>query len=187
MSEDDKNAGKSLPESQDASYWEAMLRGQIMSTMIDKTSSFIALADQKAQAMIILNSILIPVALNWIEQPEFRISAALAIMTAIFSILTSILCIYPKRRHGSKPCGDYNHFHFGDIGRMSEEKYLFMFKPIFNDLDRLSEETAKDLHDISSNILLPKYRWLKLSYGCFFVGNLIAVFIAIYASWGGVG
>lgn len=185
MAKDKKKTDRSLPEPHDQPYWEAMLRGQIMSTMIDKTSSFIALADQKAQAMIILNSILIPVALNWIEEPTFRISAALAILTAIISILTSILCIYPKRRHGSKPCGDYNHFHFGDIGRMSEEQYLFIFKPIFNDLDKLSEETAKDLHDISSNILLPKYRWLKLSYGCFFVGNLIAVLIVIYASWGG--
>lgn len=169
--------------SSDSMNWETLFRGQVMGMMIQKTSSFISLADQKAQAMIILNSILIPVALNWIEQPVFQISAAVAIVTAITSILTSILCIYPKRRSGKKNDGTHNHFHFGDIGRMDEATYLKVFNPIFNERSRLAEETVKDLHDISRNILLPKYFWLKLSYKCFFIGNLIAIAIAVHAGW----
>lgn len=167
----------------DVMNWETLFRGQVMGMMIQKTSGFISLADQKAQAMIILNSILVPVALNWIKQPVFQISAAIAIITAIISILMSILCIYPKRRSGKKGDGTHNHFHFGDIGRMDEKTYLEVFNPIFNDRGRLAEETVKDLHDISRNILLPKYLWLKLSYKCFFIGNLIAIAIAVHAGW----
>ncbi len=177
----------SLPDPKDKEHWEALLRGQVLSATTEKFVNYINLADQKAQAMIILNSILIPVTLSWIGKPLFGIAVTVAILTAVISILAAILCIYPKRRRGRKPDGTYNLLHFGDVGRMREERYLSLFQPVFNDLDRLSEEVIKDLHDISRHIIIPKFFWLKLSYGAFFCGNLIAIAITLYAIWNGGG
>ena len=177
--EDAEEHDNTLPLPHDSRYWAAILRGQLIAANIQKLTSYVALADQKAQAMIIINSILIPVSMNWITEPDFRVPVTIAVFTALVSILAAILCIYPKRRRGNKPDGTRNLFHFGDIGRMKEDEYLKAFHPIFNDLSRLSQEAIKDLHDVSRRIIIPKFFWLKVSYGCFFVGNVIAVIYAI--------
>jgi hypothetical protein len=168
-----------LPDPKDKHHWAGLLRGQVIAAVMDKFSAYIQLADQKAQAMIILNSILVPVALGWLNEPTFKYGAIIGILTAMISILASILCIYPKRRTGHKPDGTRNLLHFGDAGRMSETDYLEAFNPIFNDLNKLAEETVKDLHDVAQNIIIPKFFWLKVAYGSFFVGNVIAISITM--------
>lgn len=180
-----KDEDDSLPEAKDKEHWDALLRGQILAGTQQKFFNFISLADQKAQAMIILNSILIPVTLNWIGKPMFEIAATTSIVAALASIFASILCIYPKRRRGQKPDGTFNLLHFGDIGRMREDRFLELFNPIYNDTSNLAEEAIKDLHDMSRRIIIPKFFWLKISYGSFFIGNVIAIAIAMYAIWSG--
>ncbi len=174
-----------LPEASDQQHWEALLRGQVLSVTTQKFFNYINLADQKAQAMIILNSILIPVAIGKIDDPVFDVPATIAIIAAVGSILARIACIYPKRRSGRKPDGTYNLLHFGDIGRMREDQFLNLFCPVFNDLGELAEASIKDLHDISKRIILPKFFWLKIAYGFFFVGNLIAIGWTMYVIWFG--
>tara|TARA_A100000171_G_C2081850_1_gene120104 strand:+ start:228 stop:809 length:582 start_codon:yes stop_codon:yes gene_type:complete len=164
----------------DKPYWEALMRGQILTATTNKLVNYVNLADQKAQAMIIINSILIPVVLPWMSKPLYMWPAAIAVLTSVLGILCAILCIYPKRRRGQKPDGSYNLLHFSDIGRMKEAEYLSRFNPIYNDMNRLAEEAIKDIHDVSRRIIIPKFFWLKISYGCFFFGNVLAIATAAY-------
>lgn len=172
-----------LPESADKERWSALFRGQIVATTIRKFSGYVALADQKAQGLIFMNSILIPVAMNWIENPGYRVGALICIITAILSIMAAMICIYPKRRAGRKPDGTINLLHFGDIAKLKEEEFLDEFLPIYNDLTLLSEAAAKDMHDAARRIIRPKFYWLKLSYLIFFFGNLAAICGTLYAIW----
>lgn len=165
--------------------WEALMRGQIIAATIQKLFNYITIADQKAQMIIILNSIMIPLALSEMNDPDLKIGATIAIITAIISIFLSILCIYPKRRSGRKPDGSINHLHFADIGMLKEKQYMESFFPIYNDKARLTEEAVKDLHDVSRRILLPKFRWLKLAYISFFLGYFIAISYTLAHSWFG--
>lgn len=168
----------------DTQRWEALLRGQVLSVTTQKFYNYINLADQKAQALIILNSILIPVVLGWATKTgEFQISAVISVMTSVLSIMAAIFCIYPKRRHGKKPDGSRNLLHFADIAQMREDEYLQAFNPVFNDLGLLAEATIKDLHDVARRIIRPKFRWLKLSYALFFFGNLMAIAWTFYVMW----
>lgn len=162
--------------------WEALLRGQIVGATTLKFSRGIQLADQKAQALIFLNTILIPLALNWIDEPQFHTSALICIVAASCSILAAIICIYPKRKAGRTDKGTLNYLHFNDIGHMSREEYLDAFLPIFNDPKLLAETAVKDLHDTARNSMLPKFFWLKVAYTIFFFGNLIAI-ISILAQF----
>lgn len=180
------NDENDLPEPKDGEHWAALLRGQVIASTTDKFVTYVNLADQKAQAMIILNSILIPVVLSWVGKPMFQIGAAISITAGIASILAAMLCIYPKRRRGHKPDGTYNLLHFGDIGRMSERRYLDLMQPVFNDLDALAKESIKDLHDVAKRIIIPKFFWLKMSYGTFFIGNLIAIGWTVILMWSGM-
>lgn len=175
-----------LPAPKDEAHWAALLRGQVVAATTDKFVTYINLADQKAQAMIILNSILIPVVISWVGKPLFQIGAVISITAAIASILAAMLCIYPKRGGGHKPDGTFNLLHFGDIGRMSERHYLDLMYPVFNDLNELSQMAIKDLHDVAKRIIIPKFFWLKMSYGCFFVGNLAAIGWTVFLMWSGM-
>lgn len=172
-----------LPESADKERWAALFRGQIIGTTIRKFSGYVALADQKAQGLIFMNSILIPVAMNWIEDPGYRVGALICIVTAVLSIMAALICIYPKRRAGRKPDGTINLLHFGDIAKLKEHEFLDEFLPVFNDPLLLSEAAAKDMHDVARRIIRPKFYWLKLSYIIFFFGNLAAICGTLYAIW----
>jgi hypothetical protein len=171
---------KEMAPPKDELYWEALMRGQVLSTTTAKLVNYVTLADQKAQAMIIINSILIPVILPWMSKPLYVWPAAIAILTSLMAILCAIMCIYPRRRRGTKPDGSYNLLHFADIGRMKEAEYLERFNPIYNDLNKLAEEAIKDVHDVSRRIIIPKFFWLKIGYGCFFTGNVAAIAMAAY-------
>jgi len=151
------------------------LRGQIISATTVKFSRGIQLADQKAQALILLNSILIPLSLNWIDKPEFHYAAILSIATALASILAAIICIYPKRKTGRREKGTFNYLHFNDIGHIDRQEFIDEFMPIFNDPGKLAETAVNDLHDTAQNAMIPKFFWLKLAYITFFIGNMIAV------------
>jgi hypothetical protein len=170
----------SIDEKEDE-IWDSVLRATILSSTTQRLYSLISTADQKAQGLILLNSIIVPIAISQMDNPDLQYGMIMAILTAVFSILTAILCVYPKRRGGSKPDGTKNYLHFGDIGRMREEDYLKEFRPFFNNPQKLSEVAVKDLHDISRRILMPKFFWLKTAYIVFFMGNVLAITTIIYS------
>lgn len=163
--------------------WGALLRGQILAATTQKFFNYVNLADQKAQVLIILNSVLIPVAINGLSIPFLHNAAIVTMLTGIVCIYAAIVCIFPKRRSGRKPDGTLNLLHFGDIAPLKEEEYLRQFLPYYNDLGGLSEIVAKDLHDIARRVIRPKFFWLKLAYISFFIGNLIAISLMLWAFW----
>lgn len=161
-------------------FWYRLFRASVLTNTVTKFFSYVRLADQKCQAMIVLNTIIIPVALSWIERPEYKLGATISIVTALISIMTGIICIYPKRRTGKKPDGTRNLLHFSDVGYMTEAEYLAEMQPMLTDTRKLSVIVLKDIHDVSRRILRPKFFWLKLSYLSFFIGNLIALGFILY-------
>lgn len=162
---------------------EGLLRTSILTTTTTKLYNYIALVDQKATGLIILNSFIIPVAINGLDKPEFQTAATISIFTSIFSIFLAIWCIFPKRGDAYKPGGDRNLFHYSDIGALKEEEYEQLFYPIYNDTKRLTEEVVKDIHDVSHRVLKPKFRLLKLCYITFFAGNLAALLSYFVPVW----
>lgn len=163
--------------------WGALTRGQLLTATTAKFFGYVNLADQKAQVLIILNSVLIPVAINGLSVPALHNAALVCMLTSIISIYLAIVCIFPKRRSGRKPDGSINLLHFGDIAKISEKEYLAEFLPHYNDLSKLSELAAKDLHDIARHVIRPKFFWLKFSYIVFFIGNMAAIFLTLHGFW----
>lgn len=163
--------------------WAALARGQVLMATTHKFFNYVNLADQKAQVLIILNSVLIPVAINGLSISYLHDAALISMLTGILSIYLAIVCIFPKRRAGRKPDGSINLLHFGDIAPLKEKAFLAEFMPHYNDPGRLSELVAKDLHDIARYVIRPKFFWLKFSYIVFFIGNTIAISLTLYSFW----
>lgn len=169
-----------MVELTDKEKWQSLLRGQVMAASVNKFVTLIGLLDQKAQVMIFLNSILVPVCINAIEHGTFIHSAMISICTSIFSILASIVCIYPKRRYRKSGDRELNLLHFNDIGHLAKQDYLDRFMPVFNDPTKLAEVVVHDLYDTSRYSILPKYMWLKISYAIFAAGNILAIIVALF-------
>ncbi len=159
--------------------WESLMRGQVMAATVNKFMTTIQLLDQKAQVMIFLNSILVPVCMNAIEHGTYKESATISIVTSIMSILAAIICIYPKRRYRKSGDREINLLHFNDIGHLDKQDFLERFMPKFNDPESLARTVVNDIYDTSRYSILPKYTWLKTSYAIFAFGNIIAIMVAL--------
>ena len=159
--------------------WQGLMRGQVMSATTHKFMTVIRLLDQKAQVMIFLNSILIPVCIKALEQDGLRHAATISITTAILSILAAMICIYPKRPYRKSGDRELNLLHFNDIGHMEKQDYIDQFLPAFNDPEKLAKIVVNDLYDTSRYSIQPKYLWLKVTYALFAFGNLSAIIVAL--------
>tara|TARA_R110001592_G_scaffold3525_18_gene20041 strand:+ start:22410 stop:22937 length:528 start_codon:yes stop_codon:yes gene_type:complete len=171
--------GDKMSELSGQKRWEAMLRGQVMSATINKLSVIMRLADQKAQVLIFLNSILIPVCLNQIDHEPFQVAAVVSIISSVMSILAAMICIYPKRRYRKSSHRDINLLHFNDIGHLEKDEFMDMFMPVYNDGSKLGKAVVYDIYDMSRYSIVPKFTWLKVSYGIFAVGNLLAIIMVL--------
>ena len=167
---------KKKEDSPNQSRWQALFRGSLLSTTMNKHVSYVGLADRRAQGIITINSILIPLALSGSQNPIFMNGALVAIATALLSISTAIFSLYPKR-YGHKNHAHRDLLHFSQIQRFSEERYLELMKEALEDTGLLAEMITQDLYHISQRILHPKFFWLKISYFSFFIGNLIALLL----------
>lgn len=176
LNDDQPNKGGEVEIEQ---RWQALMRGQVMSASVQKFTTILQLLDQKAQVMIFLNSILVPVCVNAVEKGVYEHAAVISIITSVLSILASIMCIYPKRRYRKSGDRELNLLHFNDIGHLDKSYYLKSFMPIFNDPEKLAETVANDLYDTSRHAILPKYTWLKISYAIFAFGNITAIAVVL--------
>ena len=163
----------------DSEKWPALLRGQIVTATINKNMIVVRLMDQKAQIMILLNSILIPMCINALAGPHW-IPASICIVTAVLSIFFAIICIYPKRKHHTKDDRNLNLLHFNDISRMEEDEFKSLMLPVLTDLNKLMEIAVHDIYDMSRYSLKPKIEWLKAAYKTFCFGNLIAIIFVFF-------
>jgi hypothetical protein len=167
----------------DQKRWEGLMRASILSATTRKLYGYINLADQKAMGLIVLNSIIIPLAMNSIQDTDFKLAATVAIITSIVSVFLAIVCVFPKRRSSGRPDGENNLLHFADIGNMSEDEYLEAMMPIYNEPRKLAKTVLRDLHDVSQLVLVPKFKLLKSAYIIFFIGNLAAILIFMVPAW----
>lgn len=160
--------------------WEGLARGQILNSTIRKFNSAIRLIDYKAQVMLVINSVTIPVGLSWVEKEQFYAGAIIAILTAVWTMFFAIVTIYPRSRLKKKDKENrdsLNLLHWGDISSMSKEEYLSKVMPIVNDPNKLTEAAMTDIYDISANVLRQKFFWIRFTYYSFFLGNIVALIV----------
>ena len=156
------------------SRWQSLFRGSLLSTTINKHVSYVGLADRRAQAILTINSVLIPLAISGGQNPLFRTGAIIAVLTAILSITAALYSIYPKaysRMSSKNPLL----LHFSQIQKLSEFQYLEYMKKALEDTGRLAEMATQDIYYLSTHVLAPKFFWLKISYTIFFIGYLLSI------------
>lgn len=165
-----------LSDSPDKHRWEALFRGSVITTQANAMLNYVNLADQKAQVMLFLNSLLLPVAINGLKADGQNLAYSIALATAFFTIFAAIMVVIPRGGRFIKRTKANNLMHFSNINRFPTfEAYTEAVYPVFNDTQKLSKEALKFIYDTSSLILKGKFFWLRLCYGTFLLGNFAAI------------
>lgn len=180
----DQNTTPTIPTPVDKKHWEALFRGSVLSTQATNMISYVTIADHKAQVMLFLNSLVIPFIVPGLDKPGFGLASLIALTTAFITIFLAIMAVMPRGASRFSQVDRPNLLHFANIKRFkSFEHYLNAIHPIYNDPQKLGQESLKFIYDTSMYILRGKYYWLRLCYSTFLVGNFIALVVLIISQY----
>ena len=152
--------------------------------------SLSSIADNKANLMISVNSIIITAIFfiykNIMESPEFIIPCLILLFVALFTIVYSVLATRPNVTSGTFSEDDVkkkkvNLLFFGNFHRMNVDDYSKALKGLMLDYDDLYDSLIKDQYYLGV-VLGKKYNLLRRSYTIFMFGLIISVLSFIFAA-----
>lgn len=145
-----------------------------------------AIADNKANIMISVNSILISVLITLLSyrniaetQPMILLPVTLFLITGLASLISAVLAARPKvTTHewtaNTEALLKKNMIFFGSFSRLPLEKYENLMDELLRDDQLLYGNMVRDLYFLGK-VLDKKYRFLSISYNIFMMGFIITV------------
>ncbi len=159
--------------------FQSIARASILSSIENKHTQYVSMADRRAQGLLTMAAVLVPVAISRINVAGFFPSVAIFLVGAAATIIAATLCLFPKRFRRINP-DDRFLLHFSYISRQKRDDYMAQMSEITSDTTKLAEEVAKDLYHLSHDVLIPKFRWLRIAYASF-VGSLcLSLILLVY-------
>jgi hypothetical protein len=148
------------------------------------------MADSKANILISVNAIIISVVLGVLarklqEEAYLRIPTLIFLLSAVITIILSILATRPKISEGKFTAEDIankktNLLFFGNFHKASYEEYSSAMKKMMVDTDYLYGSLVKDIYYLGV-ILGRKYWLIRLAYNVFMIGIIISVIAFVIA------
>lgn len=143
-----------------------------------------AMADNKANIMISINSIILSVMVTVLirkleEYPHMTIPAVVLTIVCLITIVFSVLATRPNITHGKFERQDIvnkeaNLLFFGNFHKMRLEDYQWAMKEMLKDGDYLYSSMIKDIYFLGA-VLGKKYKMLRASYTIFMFGFVISI------------
>ena len=143
-----------------------------------------AMADNKANIMISINSIILSVIVSVLirkleEYPHMTVPAVMLTVVCLTTIVFAILATRPNITKGKFERLDIqnketNLLFFGNFHRMRLDDYAWAMKEMLKDGDYLYSSMIKDIYFLGA-VLGKKYRLLRMSYTIFMFGFVISV------------
>lgn len=150
-----------------------------------------AMADNKANIMISVNSIIISIVATILirkleEFPNYIIPAILLISTCLVAMVFAILAIRPKVTNGIVTKEDIakkegNLLYFGNFYQMSLKDYSEGMNKMLEDSEYLYGTMTRDIYYLGK-VLSKKYLFLRKSYNVFMVGFIVSIVAFLIAS-----
>lgn len=148
------------------------------------------MADNKANIMISVNSIILSIVLTVLfrkfEEAPFLVIPGIALMvTCLATIIFAILATRPNISKGKFTKENIrkretNLLFFGNFHGMGLDNYVWGMKEMMKDADYLYGSLIKDIYFLGV-VLGKKYRMLRTSYTIFMFGLVISIFLFVLA------
>ena len=143
-----------------------------------------AIADNKANIMISINSIILSVMVSVLirkleEYPHMTVPAILLTLVCLTTIVFAVLATRPNVSKGKFERLDIvnketNLLFFGNFHRMALKDYQWGMKEMLQDADYLYGSMIKDIYFLGV-VLGKKYRLLRMSYTIFMFGFVLSI------------
>ncbi|MEM6734735.1 MAG: Pycsar system effector family protein [Bacteroidota bacterium] len=143
-----------------------------------------AIADNKANIMISINSIILSVLISVLirkleEYPHMTIPAILLTLVCLTTIVFAVLATLPNISNGKFDRSDIvnkktNLLFFGNFHKMSLKEYEWGMKEMLQDADYLYGSMIKDIYFLGI-VLGKKYQLLRVSYTIFMFGFVLSI------------
>ena len=150
-----------------------------------------SIADNKANIMISVNTILISIiiasVLRTISQyPNLVIPLAALILVCLATIVLAILATRPNVSSGTFTRDDIknkrtNLLFFGNFHAMSQEDYEWGVREMMQDADYLYGSLTKDIYFLGK-VLGKKYKLLRYAYTTFMIGFVVCILLFMLSS-----
>lgn len=160
--------------------------------------SLSAIADNKANMMISINSIVLTLivalfsvgsgSIPELRQSSYLIPIGIFILTALISLIIAVLSVMPKvtRIAAQAPIDRdilrKNLIFFGNFVRVPQPDYEELMQEMLTDSELLYSNLVRDLYNLGQ-VLQRKYRLLTISYTAFLIGFTISVLAFLVASF----
>lgn len=149
-----------------------------------------AMADNKANIMISVNSIIISIIVTVLvrkleEFPNFTIPAIMLVVTSLVAMVFAILATRPNVSHGVVTKEDIankrgNLLYFGNFHQMKLEDYVDGMGKMLTDSEYLYGSMTRDIYYLGK-VLGYKYKLLRHSYNVFMFGFILSVIAFLIA------
>ncbi len=159
--------------------FQSVARASILASIENKHTQYVSMADRRAQGLLAIAAVLAPVAISRINSPEFFLPVVVFLAGAAATIIAATLCLFPKRFRRIKP-DDRFPLHFSYISRQNRDEYMEHMSEIIDDTTLLAKEVAKDLYHLSNDVLIPKFRWLRIAYASFVASLFLSLILLVY-------
>lgn len=134
------------------------------------------MADNKANILITVSSIVLTMVLANLKDPDLRAAMLTLAAFVLIALLLAIIAVLPKYRPLRVGPGElppqFNLMFFGHFSELSRERFLEEISEAMKADGSVYETMAKDVYSLGYYLAHFKYRYLRLSY-LFFLGGFI--------------
>lgn len=152
--------------------------------------SLSSLADKKANMMLTIASLMIPLSTGFLYDERSHLAAATLIGFCVLTILLAAYAAMPKIKTDNKSDStlniketSFNLLFFGSFVRMGYSEYKNAMEKMMNDPNEVYETQVREIYTIGQYLAHKKYRFVQFSYFSFIAGIISSSTIYIIGSY----
>ena len=149
-----------------------------------------ALADRKANMILTIASIMIPLSINFLYDQRSHLAAVILIGFCVLTILSAALAAMPKIKTAKtlecKPDishPSFNILFFGSFACMPYDAYKEEMETLMNDANAVYESQIREIYTMGKYLAEKKYRYVQFSYMSFISGVLASSIVYVIKSY----
>lgn len=131
------------------------------------------LADTKANMLLTVAAIVIPLSIQYLSDPVLRWPAAVMIFFCILTVMAAAYAAMPKIRPDRAPNRSskaFNPMFFGDFVHLDYDTFLVEMEKVMRDPAAAYEACCRDMYLMGQYLAKRKYKYLRLGYIAFLTG-----------------
>lgn len=149
-----------------------------------------AMADIKANMMLTVASLVIPLSVGHLQDPKLKWASMIAIAFCVMTVILAAYATMPKlrlpSRTGESPDTKspfFNILFFGDFVGMKYEDFEREMEGIMNDHSRTYEVQIREVYNMGVYLAMKKYRYVRLAYLTFITGLILSGCALVWANF----